>query len=625
MFRSEPMQKVRIVCLDKDRRSMVSALHKAGILDLRKSALELADDNAAEHFTALSDTQIRLAGAISLLKAPKRGKKGKHPNIEKHIDAERLIATAKSLRVVDRIYALDQERKSAQQSLKHFLQSEDVAKQLSGMDINLDRLKSNVLSFKAYSAGNRKDLDALKAEIKKEGLAVGVVESYEKHQLGVILAYKKGLDVDEIARKYNLRELDLSLDHLHGQAGEALIRITKARSEIEARIKAIEKELLEISGSEYSRLSAFMEMLEIEITKARVSETFKKTDRTIIIEGWVPKKTLHGLEHAISGASGGRYYIEQLATDELAPTLMNRPKMLQPFDYMINFISVPRSDEIDPAVFFMISFPIFYGFMISDVGYGVLSFFFAWYITTITDPEGLVCNTAKIWKMCAISAIVFGFLSNQYFGLALNQYFTSFVGFDWFKSITVLLAVSVIFGLIQVVAGLLIGFVNKYKHHRKIAFGRLTSAILLVSGTIAVAGGVFNAFSNSTLLWGSAVLAIVMLIATLVLSGEEAGEVTNLISHPLSYARLMGFGLASVVLAFLIDQAFTPSLSGGIPWFIISLVLFLVLHFLNMIVSMFEGAVQGARLNFIEFFSKFYTGGGIKFKPFAAKRVYTKE
>ena len=53
--------------------------------------------------------------------------------------------------------------------------------------------------------------------------------------------------------------------------------------------------------------------------------------------------------------------------------------------------------------------------------------------------------------------------------------------------------------------------------------------------------------------------------------------------------------------------------------------LFLVLHFLNMIVSMFEGAVQGARLNFIEFFTKFYTGGGIKFKPFASKRVYTKE
>ena len=229
MFRSEPMQKVRIVCLDKDRRSMVSALHRAGILDLRKSALELADDNAAEHFTALSDTEIRLAGAISLLKAPKRGKKGKHPNIERHIDAERLISAVKSLKVVDRIYALDHERKGAQQSLKHFRQSEDVAKQLSGMDINLDRLKSGVLAFKAYSAANRKELESLKAEIKKRGLAVEVVESYEKNQLGIILAYKKGLDIDEMARKYNLRELDLGLDHLHGQAGEALIRITKAR------------------------------------------------------------------------------------------------------------------------------------------------------------------------------------------------------------------------------------------------------------------------------------------------------------------------------------------------------------------------------------------------------------
>jgi V/A-type H+-transporting ATPase subunit I len=331
------------------------------------------------------------------------------------------------------------------------------------------------------------------------------------------------------------------------------------------------------------------------------------------------------LNHAISGASKGGYYIEHLATDELAPTLMNRPKMLQPFDYMVNFISVPRSDEIDPAIPFMISFPIFYGLMVSDVGYGVLSFLFAWYIITITDPEGLVSNTAKIWRLSAISAIFFGFISNQYFGLALNQYFTSFVGFDWFRSIPMLLAVSIIFGLVQVVAGLIIGFLNKYKHNRKIAFGRLTSAVLVVTGAIAIAGGVFHASSNSTLIYASAGIAIAMLIATLALSGEEAGEVTNLISHPLSYARLMGFGLASVVLAFLIDKAFTPTLSGGIPWFIISLVLFMVLHFLNMIVSMFEGAVQGARLNFIEFFTKFYAGGGIKFKPFASKRVYTKE
>ncbi len=626
MFRSEPMQKVRIVCLDKDRRGVVSSLHKVGILDLRKSALELADDTAAEHFTALSDAEIRLAGAIALLKKPKKvDKTGRHVVAERHIDAEGLISTIASLKAVDRIYALDVERKKAQQALRHLSLSEDVARELSGLDINLDSLKSDALSFKAYSTGTKKTLESLKAEIKKKGLEVEVVESYERNQFGIILAYKKGLDIDSLARKYSLRELDLSADQMHGQAGEALRRITNARAELEGRINATEKEIAEISASEHSKLSALMEMLEIEMTKAKVSETFKKTDRTVIIEGWVPKKSIDKLEHAIASVCNGRYYIEHMVTDELAPTLMNRPKILQPFDYMVNFISVPRSDEIDPAIPFMISFPIFYGFMISDVGYGILSFFFAWYIIGITDPEGLVSNTAKIWRLSAISAIVFGFLSNQYFGLALNQYFTSFAGFDWFKTIPTLLVVSIVFGLIQVVAGLIIGFLNKYKHHRKLAFGRLASAVLVVSGTIAIAGGLFHAFSSSTLIFASAGVAIAMLIATMVLSGQEAGEVTNLISHPLSYARLMGFGLASVVLAFLIDKAFTPTLASGIPWFILSIVLFIVLHFLNMIVSMFEGAVQGARLNFIEFFTKFYEGGGIKFKPFAAKRFYTKE
>ena len=78
----------------------------------------------------------------------------------------------------------------------------------------------------------------------------------------------------------------------------------------------------------------------------------------------MPKKRATELERAVSKACENRYYIENLTTDELAPTLMNRPKILQPFDYMINFISVPRSDEIDPAIPFMISFPIFYGIMI---------------------------------------------------------------------------------------------------------------------------------------------------------------------------------------------------------------------------------------------------------------------
>ena len=617
------MQKVRIVCLDNERRSIISALHSIGILDLRRSRLELSDDNAAEHFTALSDMEIRLAGAIALLKRPK-GRREERLLPMAHIRAEKLLSELAKLKTIDRIYALNGEKKRLEQALRLLEQPEAVAKELSGIGINLDRLKSERLAFKAYSARNRNSLDALREEIKRRDLAMEAVESQDSKQFSLILAYQKDMDVDSIARKYNLKEIDISLDHIHGTPAEALDEIRKERAGLERGIDSIDRELSEISGREYARMLAFMEMLRIEITKARVSEIFKRTDRTIVIEGWVPAKRAKELEHSVSKACGGRYYMEMLEADELAPTLIKRPKILQPFDYMVSFISVPRSDELDPAIPFIISFPIFYGLMVSDVGYGVLSFFFSMYIAKITNPDGLVHNTAKIWQLSSISAILFGFLSNQYFGLALNHYFTTFVGFDWFKNITFLLLISVIFGIIQVVVGLIFGFINKYRYHRKVAFGRLTSISLIIAGTVAIAGGLFHAFGpNVTLAAG--IIAIGSLIATMVLSGEEAGEVTNLISHPLSYARIMGFGLASVVLAFLIDKAFTPSLSLGIPIFILYSLLFLVLHFLNMIVSMFEGAVQGARLNFIEFFTKFYTGGGIAFRPFGAKRIYTKE
>ena len=143
-------------------------------------------------------------------------------------------------------------------------------------------------------------------------------------------------------------------------------------------------------------------MLEIELTKAGVSKTFKKTERTVIIEGWVPRKRMRELEASLTKATSGRYYLEKLETDELAPTLSSKPGFLRPFDYLIGFLSVPRSDEIDPALLFMISFPIFYGMMISDVGYGIASFILAWYLTRITDPDGLLYNTAKIWQISAI-------------------------------------------------------------------------------------------------------------------------------------------------------------------------------------------------------------------------------
>jgi V/A-type H+-transporting ATPase subunit I len=185
--------------------------------------------------------------------------------------------------------------------------------------------------------------------------------------------------------------------------------------------------------------------------------------------------------------------------------------------------------------------------------------------------------------------------------------------------------VTILFGIVQVGLGFVLGFVNQWHHgHKRHAVSKLFSLIALISGTMAVSGAFFSAFSGTVTL-AATVVAIASLVGIIASNPSEATEITSLITHPLSYSRVMGFGLASVIIGFLIDKAFLPNLGLGIPLFIVYLIIFFVLHFLNMILGIFEGAVQSARLNFVEFYTKFYTGGGVKFTPFSYKRIHTKE
>ena len=165
------------------------------------------------------------------------------------------------------------------------------------------------------------------------------------------------------------------------------------------------------------------------------------------------------------------------------------------------------------------------------------------------------------------------------------------------------------FGLAQVASGLALGVVNNYrKRNYKHAVAKFASITTIIFGVLAIARALRSQHVPAHARLRAARPS--PLIVTVALSGQEAIEVVSLIGHPLSYARIMGFGLASVIIALLIDKAFTPSPSQGIVVFVLYAALFIVLHILNMIMSMFEGIVQGVRLNFIEFFSKFYVGRG---------------
>ncbi len=615
------MQKVRIVSLDGDKPRVVAALHMIGAIDLRKSKLQLSDDKPAEYFTDISDSLIKVGGALELL-SKKEAKK--EANKEKHLKANQLLAELKKFKVLNEIYDLDGERKLLVEDQRITSQAERIASAFSTVKIDFSRIKSNYLSYRAFETDKNgaKKLRKRLSKSDNKGIDLNIGDVGKKESL-VLLAYEKGKNIDELLVGIRATEIDLSSEYLKGGPASITRAMQKRKADNSRRMQQIGRRFAEISAKDYSRLVSFKEMLEIELDRSEASSSFKKTDSTFVIEGWVQKRQVEELKQRIANVAGTRAYLEEIENDELAPTHTRRPKILQPFDYLVSFYSVQRSDEIDPTWIFIFSFAIFYGLMVTDVGYGIASLLLATLIIRKTNPEGLMCNAAKVWQLSAISAIFFGIISNQYLGFQLN--YTTPLQFDWMKNIPELIAITVIFGICQVVIGLALGIINTYnKGHKKMALSKFTSILVVVFGTMAIAGSLFHSFSG-TITTISTYIAVASLLLTVVLSGIEATEIVSLITHPLSYARLMGFGLGSVIIAFLIDMAFTPNPNNGIIVFLIYLAVFIILHMLNMILSIFEGLVQGVRLNFVEFFSKFYTGNGVLFKPFSYKRVYTKE
>jgi V/A-type H+-transporting ATPase subunit I len=612
------MQKVRIVSLESDKQAVIAALHAIGAIDLRKSKLEISDDRPAPYSTDVSDALIKVTSALQLLV------KGEVRS-EKHVPVENLVAQVKGMGVLNRIYGLGEERKSLQEDQKALEYAVHIASSFPDVKIDFGRLRSDYLAYRAFETDSKgAKIFARRAEGSGYQLEVNMSRA-QKGAFLVLVAYDRSKGIEELYKGIKANELDLGAKYIDGRASDILKKARIKRAENARRLAEIADEIKRISARNYSRLANIKEMLEIELDRAEASSMFKRTDRTFVVEGWVQKKDIRTLEDRLGALTDSRVHFEELEGDELAPTQTNRPGFLKPFDYLVGFYSVQRSDEIDPTWIFILSFPIFYGLMVTDVGYGLVSLLLASFITKKTNPDGLMYNAARLWQLNSVAAIAFGLLSNQWFGFQLNSYLGLPQVFDWLKNTPMLIAITVIFGIIQVVLGLALGIINSYHHgHKKLAVARFTSILVVIFGTIAVAGFFFSAFGAQTSNISAGIAAVSALL-TLVLSGSEATEIVNLVTHPLSYARLMGFGLGSVIIAFLIDMAFTPNLNGGIIVFVVYAIIFILLHLINMVLAIFEGLVQGVRLNFVEFFSKFYFGNGIPFKPFSYKRVYTKE
>ncbi|MCL5009920.1 MAG: V-type ATP synthase subunit I [Candidatus Parvarchaeota archaeon] len=634
MFRPAKIVKIRIFVTKKNYEELMdilndtASMHVEPIGEYDKSTLKGVENG--EEYMNLNRELQRIKAIEKAL--PVRKPVGK----VEFKDVSHLLSEAKKLKIDRQLSELIKNNEHNKSMRKMLLDRLEILRKLEGFKEDISILSnSSVSSF-------------IITRVDKTGKENPDINEYLKdyvlYNIGsnTIASVKKSKR-DEFAAVCKSKGISIvSIPQLTGKV-QSLLKDTEAELKtLEDSQDKVNRALNSMSDKYYNTISAIREQLEIETEKLNVATKFGSTESVIVVEGWIEDGHINQIKRLFSKTTKNQFVFERIKTDELAPTKLQNPRRLKLFESFIRFYSLPKSNEIDPTMLFGVIFPIFFGFMVGDIGYGLFMFLaFFWlahrityppkhshipkklarFVHTILSNRGLLILSKSV-MIGSIVAIVFGLIFGEFFGFKLP--YTPIFNVD--SGVATLLLISGWIGVAMVEFGYLLGVINKmYIGDRKGAIGRIGWAVAAVG--IVILG--LNVLSKASIVGISSVVSYILLPIGVILilksEGSEAlMELPSLISHILSYMRLVGILLASVILAEVVDKIFLADVSASFAFALVGGMILVLGQLFNIAIAIFEAGIQGARLIYVEFFSKFFIGNGKIFKPFGVERRRTK-
>jgi V/A-type H+-transporting ATPase subunit I len=477
---------------------------------------------------------------------------------------------------------------------------------------------------------NREHMDILDTVGKRvfdvtEGLAEVVASDVDVSTRAMLIVFPQRFtnEIEALLGRADISRLRLPAELGEGSPDVVLATLYRRMAAIPEQIKEINRELSVLSAQWCEKLAIWRAVLLDEIEASRVLPRFGETDLTFVMAGWVPAREIENVESTLRESVGSALFIQKLnMTPEMkkrAPVILQNPRPAKPFESLVRLLAMPRYGHIDPTRLMAFFLPIFFGMILGDVGYGILVLALSLGFVRKFN-EGVLHDILFVLAMGAGWSIVFGFLYGEMFG-TLGEY----IGLRplWFdrtssEHVLGLLIMSVAIGAVHVTLGLILGIweaiQDKSRNHLLERGGMLVGLIGLFFIVGVLTDFLPQGFMNISIVL--VIVGIVLLSTSLGCLGIVMGpiEFITLVGNVLSYLRIAAIGLASVYLAKVANEV--AGLTGNI---IVGLIIAFLIHALNLVLGMFSPTIHSLRLHYVEFFRKFYEGGGRPYEPFKSR------
>jgi V/A-type H+-transporting ATPase subunit I len=432
---------------------------------------------------------------------------------------------------------------------------------------------------------------------------------------------------------------------------EQIAAFKKEVALIQERLEAMKKEQIEF-------LAASEELLSADVDKAEAPLRFATTKEAFLAEGWVPIDRVDAVRDALVKVTGGKILVTVLPIDfehDTVPVEYNNPSFSKPSQVLMDVYSRPTYTEVDPTLMVSIVFPIFFGLILGDVGYGLILLAMTFGLRKfLKGEEGQ--QLLVVLRNASISSIFFGLLYSEFLGFPISRlkpimpsrHLVAETGGHG-PMIPELMLMSIWIGILHITLGRILGMIN---HARQDHGEHRIKAVLANFGWLAVMWGILITIWSIAALplmpnltglpavvsivnLGGVVGAVLIVLGVIFIARDsvlEVVEIPTIISHVLSYTRIVALGLSSVAIAIVVNfiaigMFIEPQLKNisifGIFIIIAGLVIFLLGHALNFALGILGAGLASIRLHYVEFFTKFYKGGGKKYMPFGMKRIFT--